>query len=158
MKVTSVQLAFSGLDTAETGQQNIEGFFKTPNGPQVSSSLKRPREEDEDLLPQLSLPEDSDRGATPVPTAASSFTCSKCGKVIAVAPSAEEVVLDDDRARALDRLRMEHDDFHFARDLAKESTGRPPIRSSDSGGSSGIKRKKKPGKEPEGIAKFFAKK
>ncbi|KAF7972529.1 hypothetical protein HWV62_17826 [Athelia sp. TMB] len=159
MKVTSVQLAFSGLDTTETGQQNIEGFFKTPNGPQGNSSLKRPREEDDDFLPQLSLPEDSDPSVTPGSTAAPSFTCSKCGKVIAVVPSGEGIVWDDDdRAQALDRLRIEHDDFHFARDLAKESTGRPPIRSSDSDGSSIKKKKKKPRKEPEGIAKFFAKK
>lgn len=154
MKVTSVQLAFSGLDTAETGTQNIEGYFKTPTGAQSGSSRKRPREadEDDDVLPQITLLDDIGAASAP------SYTCSRCGKLIAASPSAGDFASDDERAQALERLRLEHDDMHFARDLAKESTGRPPIRSSDSSGKSGVKKKKKSGKEAPGIATFFTKK
>lgn len=152
MKVTSVQLAFSGLETAETGTQNIEGYFKTPTRAQSGSSLKRLREDDDDILPQIVLSEDTGAAS---PT---SHTCSRCGKIIAASPSAGDFASDDERAQALERLRLEHDDMHFARDLAKESTGRPPIRSSNSGGQSGVKKKKTAGKEAPGIAKFFTKK
>jgi hypothetical protein len=48
MKVTSVQLAFTGLETGESGQRSIEGFFATtpdrgqPQGPNSTarSALK----------------------------------------------------------------------------------------------------------------------
>lgn len=148
MKVTSVQLAFTGLETAESGQRSIEGFFKTPETrrPQPSTSgaasLKRSRETDDDTLPRTELL------AEEMEASEQSFTCQRCGKHIELA---KEFVNDDveeaDRARALASLKVEHDDFHFAQDLAR-STGdiRPPTN------------KKKKKKEPEGIAKFFTKK
>jgi len=56
----------------------------------------------------------------------------------------------DGRVDALTTLRMEHDDFHFAQDLAKTSD-------ESQKGQQGLAKKKKR-KEPEGIAKFFNKK
>lgn len=157
MKVTSVQLAFTGLDTAEIGQQSIEGFFKTPNQAQSGTSLKRLREDEDDTLPQMTLPEDvGDDNKATTPTAPS-FTCTRCGKSIAlVAPVGGGAVPEENRAQALEKLRVEHNDFHFAQDLVKESNAQTPIRS---GQPSGTKKKKKREKEQgQGIAKFFAKK
>lgn len=66
---------------------------------------------------------------------------------------------------------MEHNDYHYASDLARESnvpllsatTGRPASGSSRQGNkafspSRPMRGKKRKGPEPEGIAKFFIKK
>jgi DNA polymerase eta len=146
MKVTSVQLAFTGLETAESGQQSIKDFFKTPDRGQLQSpnngesSLKRVREE-EDMLPQMTALEE----VTSTDAPSLSFTCPRCGKRLRIADPSAGNDVEDDRVEALTTLRMEHDDFHFAQDLAKTSDG--PRQ--------GVKKKRK---EPEGIAKFFSKK
>lgn len=150
INVTSVQLAFTGLEMAEMGQQSIQGFFKTRDV-HPPPSLKRPREEDEpsgsvedtDLLP----PRLSDVEAV-------SFRCPRCHKVISLQ---EDQFTGDpaEVARRLATLRLEHDDFHFAQDLAR-SNEEADISAPRSSSSRGISRRRKV--EPKGIAKFFTKK
>ena len=157
MKVTSIQLAFTGLESAELGQQSIEGFFKTPDREQLynpnngESSLKRAREEEEDALPQTTASE-SDISALTSGGASKSFKCPRCGKRLHPADQfAGSDVEEDDRVKALKMLRMEHDDYHFAQDLARTAGGSQDGRQS-------VTRRKKKRKEPESIAKFFTKK
>lgn len=146
VNVTSVQLAFTGLEPAESGQQSIEGFFKTPRqqilypedgGP----SLKRVR--DEDTLPGIIALEGS---ALTSPDDSTSFTCPRCGKRLYLADHSGP---EEDKALAI--LRVEHEDFHFAQDLATTSDEKDRQYLTK-------KKKKKKQKEPEGIAKFFSKK
>jgi DNA polymerase eta len=160
MKVTSVQLAFTGLEAAESGQQSIESFFKTPDRRQLHSpnssggpSLKRVRREEEnDVLPQMIALEPEDGASTSIDASLTSFTCPRCGKRLHLGDqSAGNDVNEDGRVDALTALRMEHDDFHFAQDLAKTSDEFQKDQQ-------GLAKKKKKRKEPEGIAKFFNKK
>jgi len=160
MKVTSVQLAFTGLETAESGQRSIEGFFATtPDRGQLQgsssaarSALKRPRAEDthDDALPQMELLECE--ASTISSDSSTSFDCSRCGKRVTLAEQfVGETVEKAVRVQALNTLRMEHDDFHFAQDLAKTSN-------TPQSGRQWETKKKKKKSEPEGIAKFFSKK
>ncbi|KAG6909960.1 hypothetical protein DXG01_014229 [Tephrocybe rancida] len=126
MKVTSVSLAFSGIEGAEAGQRSIEGFFKT------DQPTKRQREEDDDDdIRRISLDDDipdedcdlpdkvQAAGQLPHPPPFS-FDCARCGKKLSI-PTLETSPLDGEEQ--LVALRLEHDDFHFAQDLAKESFG-----------------------------------
>jgi len=81
-----------------------------------------------------------------------SFTCPRCFKRIAL-PESRVLFEGDGReahaAATMATLKQEHDDFHFAQDLARtsENIGRDERPSSSSN--------KKRRKEPQGIAKFF---
>lgn len=145
INVTSVQLAFTGLEKAETGQKTIEGFFKTRDLRQ--SSLKRPREEDDPPVSvrstKLVPPKSSDAEAI-------SFQCPRCHKVISESLTHDQVTGEPNEERRLATLRLEHDDFHFAQDLANSSDAPVPV-SRSSLSSRGSRRKA----EPKGIAKFF---
>lgn len=163
MKVTSVQLAFTGLETAESGQSTIEGFFTTtPDRGKLESSssaarsaLKRRRDAGEDInddaLPRMDLLESE--ASTTISDSSTSFDCSRCGKRVVLA---EQYVGADVegiyRAQALSTLRMEHDDFHFAQDLAETPNAVQTGRQGET-----QKKRKKKRDEPEGIAKFFSK-
>ncbi|KAH7927955.1 DNA/RNA polymerase [Leucogyrophana mollusca] len=151
VKVTSVQLAFTGLEAAELGQQSIEGFFKSRD-----MSRKRPRDEDPPLVGTSEVNK-SRRHSTPTPLSSTSmiaddtsFVCRKCGERIELRDTQIE---GGDRAEALAALRLEHNDFHFAQDLA--SASEPPV-SITSPAPRAAKRKKN-AVEPKGIAKFFRK-
>jgi DNA polymerase eta len=154
MKITSVQLAFTGLETAGSGQQSIEGFFKTPVRRQQQSpnngesSLKRVREEEENSLPEMIPLEGEGIAVTSTDVPSTSFTCPRCRKHFQIADQFVGNDVEDDRVKALTTLRVEHDDFHFAQDLAKTSSESQKVRQN-------VTKKKKKG--PEGIAKFFSK-
>lgn len=145
VNITSVQLAFTGLEKAEMGQKSIEGFFTTRDI-QPPTSLKRSREEDEPLVSpentELVLPRSSDVEAV-------SFKCTRCCKTIAL-QEGQTTGSPNEVAQRLVTLRSEHSDFHFAQDLANSNDGLVPVPRSSSS-----KRKKV---EPKGIAKFFVKK
>ncbi|KAG2361316.1 hypothetical protein BDR07DRAFT_1287601 [Suillus spraguei] len=145
VNITSVQLAFTGLEKAEMGQKSIEGFFTTQDI-QPPTSLKRSREEDEPLVSpentELVLPRSSDVEAV-------SFKCTRCCKTIAL-QEGQTTGSPNEVAQRLVTLRSEHSDFHFAQDLANSNDGLVPVPRSSSS-----KRKKV---EPKGIAKFFVKK
>lgn len=129
-KVSSLQLSFTGIATQETGQQNIEGFF---------GSRKRKRTEEEDV--EKALDDAHDVGF-------SEFTCERCSKNIKIPWGGKE---EEMQAQA---IRVEHEDFHFAMDLAKSAdmataapSKRPDSRSKTTAASS------KP--QGKGIEKFF---
>jgi DNA polymerase eta len=168
--VTSIALGFTGVEPGEIGQQSIEGFFRPGTGTKPPSSGsdghtfdltgvhrgKRGCEAEDEVGSSLDLREISqiDRDNT------TGFLCPRCHQRF-------EIELGDDgegeserRAEALDRLRMEHGDFHFAQELSKMPDGDD----SNVRGTFGLrtmekgrKRKRDAGKEQsvEGIAKFF---
>ena len=146
INVTSVQLAFTGIEAAETGQQMIHGFFKTRDAP--LSLSKRPRSNSDRSL-------DKEAGAQNAhgeqEQSQISFVCERCQKRIALDDGAEWI--DEQRESALAVLRQEHDDFHFAQDLATNDSR--PIKPRSSSKPVSVRSQ---GKEPKGIAKFFSKK
>lgn len=142
LNVTAVQLGFTGIETTEAGQQSIEGFFKPREA--TESHLKRARRDSNTVQLEVDPPQLPE---TPGSTSLASFICERCNKRI----STDESNVDQaevDRTTALAKLRMEHDDFHFAQDLANGSDG--PSQPSTP--------KRKKTAEPKGIAKFFIKK
>ncbi|KAL4250808.1 hypothetical protein ABKN59_006011, partial [Abortiporus biennis] len=175
MKITSVQLSFSGIESMETGQRSIEGFFKPHSSdgrdtPHEPINLKRKRE----AVDENSIPDSNEAGPSSPPAVSSgdpssAFICERCGKRIAV-PKAIEGVSDDIKSEALATLRLEHEDFHFAQDLSKEDSKsdgpkrvirlQPQSGPSNGSKSSGKKKKAKPREDDKakGIARFFANK
>ena len=148
MKITNIQLAFTGLEDADPHQRSIEGFLQT-RAPE-DQAPKRLRAEDEG-----DLDFQSEAGPSKLPpsqpsnsndtSVIGSFTCPRCSKHITLPESS----LDNDAgAAAMERIRQEHDDFHFAQDLAR-STGK------SEGSRIPIVVPKKRRKESEGIAKYF---
>jgi DNA polymerase eta len=111
MKVTCIHLGFTGLESSEIGQRTIEGFLKT------GETSKRPREKDDDatddkLVSYVNLIGDNNPMIDPT----LSFTCTRCGDSIQLTVPLSGVGAEE----ALTALRQEHDDFHFAQELAKE--------------------------------------
>ncbi|KAK7044220.1 N-acetyltransferase eso1 [Paramarasmius palmivorus] len=156
MKVTNVQLAFTGIEVAEEGQQSIDGFF---SGGQV---FKRSREDDDPEATSLhgtvkerkttyghsaEETEDFDTGVF-------SFTCPTCRKKFSLSAMQIASGTADDHARELEAIKVEHQDYHFAQAVAREIEPEPqPAQSGDT------KKVKKKRKEPaKGIEKFFARK
>lgn len=154
MKVTSVQLAFTGIETPEAGQGSIEGFLRG------GQTTKRQRDDDAPAAPlgltDASLNDDtSNQLDTSVQDhedqSTTSFTCTRCGKTISL-PQAL-IGVRELHNEALASLRSEHNDFHFAQDLAKEPNEAALILSGPTMRSSPKKKKRR--KEPQGIEKFF---
>ncbi|KAF8150755.1 hypothetical protein B0H34DRAFT_151100 [Crassisporium funariophilum] len=159
LKVTSVQLAFTGIDVAETGQRSIEGFLKP-----VSTSKRARESEDESDQHARQPPDgmgslttghnellDNEEAGHAFPP---SYTCPRCGKRFQGSGSTDRPV--EDQESALAREKLEHVDFHFAQDLANEGKPRKLISASEKTTSKASKRRKGP-TEPKGIEKFFRK-
>ncbi|EMD33547.1 hypothetical protein CERSUDRAFT_57122 [Gelatoporia subvermispora B] len=154
IKITNVQLSFTGIELSEAGQRNIEGFLKARppvSGGSLSSAppsgLKRKRGARE-RSESLEVPQ----GSSSTRRSKSTFVCDRCGKRVTLA-DADASAGNAIRQEALARLRVEHDDFHFAQDLARESDGASPqrkIRPSDAPPANKKRAK-------EGIASFFTK-
>ncbi|KAK0450063.1 hypothetical protein EV421DRAFT_1899578 [Armillaria borealis] len=141
MKVTNVQLAFTGIETAETGQQSIDGFLK--GGP----SSKRGRDDDSPKhVTELTADQLSAAAGQTV-----AFTCSRCNKDIPFPNTAS--VLEEDQADLLATVRMEHSDWHFAQDLAKDPGNQLRVSLKEP-----AKKKKRRKESPKGIEKFFTRK
>lgn len=158
MKVTNVSLSFTGIDSMESGQRNIEGFFKprSSDDPPIETPTKRKR---------ASSPAGSaltEVATTVIPSYHDSFLCERCGNSIALADELRNLDADC-KQDALVALRLEHDDFHFAQDLSKETPPDAPrkiIRPQSSSSKSNTKpprKKLKPKSQDEGIARFFNK-
>ncbi|KAI0090250.1 hypothetical protein BDY19DRAFT_1055961 [Irpex rosettiformis] len=175
MKITNLSLSFSGIESAETGQRMIEGFFagagkEISKGSDSGSGSPRKPEgkrkrsdevDDEDVEPSRRyaghIEEDKvARGNRETLQTATNhledqfaYTCSRCGCRLSLPTSFVQnlgpvgggnvhgngdtylvttVVVEegfgDEEAdairEALERLRREHDDFHFAQDLQEE--------------------------------------
>ncbi|TFY58395.1 hypothetical protein EVJ58_g6445 [Rhodofomes roseus] len=149
LKITNVALGFTGVGVMEVGQRSIDAFLK----PTLTS--KEARDARRDLVRRKS---GSDGEA--VPDRATYFVCNECGKRISlpgdlVGDGLEEVIVKE----ALEALRVEHTDFHYAQELSKElgdSVGSPRKFRPSSGEQTQQETKKRKPKQSGGIAKFFA--
>lgn len=151
LNVTSVQLAFTGINIAEAGQRSIEGFLKP-------TSTKRQREEAN--APLHNEAAGSFQGDNPellgdqqLHSLPSSYICPRCGKVYPLTNQS----LNDPEAE-LAKVKMEHSDYHFAQDLAAEGPSHSAM-STFKPATSNPKPSKKPkgSIKSRGIEKFFRK-
>lgn len=147
LKVTNVQLAFTGIDATEIGQSSIENFLKP------ASSKKRSRESPEGNEHNIQDGTDSKTKLID-DSLESSYTCPRCGWATTFPNMAG--LGDDDQQAIVLKTRVEHEDLHFAQDLAQESEGRTIIAVSPRAKPKPAKRRK-PQPEPKGIEKFFRK-
>lgn len=151
MKITNIFLGFSGVETMAVGQRSIEGFFSGNDRPQKRKAAD---------ASEVVRAEGSKRRQSPVGSSVAdgpvrlgmtsetclSFWCTRCVKEV------RRPISDvDDQEVALSALKMEHEDFHFAQDLARENDGTANPVSNEKG----KRRKKKELTEAKGIAKFF---
>jgi DNA polymerase eta len=137
MKITNVQLAFTGVETADPGQQSIEGFLN-PDKLDPAQKRRRTASDSSELIPN------GGNASEDV-----FFECPRCKKRIHPSRS-DSGEADQAAVSRLTTLKMEHEDFHFALDLARD----PAERDETTKGSRLSKKAKKA--EPRGIAKFFA--
>jgi DNA polymerase eta len=145
MKITNIQLAFTGLEAADLGQQSIEGFLKAEPKEQKHSGI------DYDgatsiLNPHVEDPSDKHS------LTATSFICPRCTKCISLPETSNHS--DDARATEMATLKLEHDDFHFAQDLAR-TPGQGLKRLRPDGPSPKRKKQGREDEEAQGIARFF---
>ncbi|THV02836.1 DNA/RNA polymerase, partial [Dendrothele bispora CBS 962.96] len=116
IKITNVSLAFTGIEIAEEGQQNIDEFFK------AGRVSKRPRETDSVTESEGRIVDGESSSLTGyegrnTPTF---FSCAECDKTFSLpkkflSPSVSHAEI----AQALDTMRNEHNDFHFAQSVAR---------------------------------------
>jgi DNA polymerase eta len=152
LKVTSVQLAFTGIEFAESGQQTIEEFLRP------SSSKKRPPDGEH------VNPREPKTGAVNAETGAddlnATYICPRCGKSFylpadaSISEEGPDGIIDPEY---IAKVKLEHEDFHFAQDLANEGRSRSVISVSSklSPSSSSSAKRRKPRSDSRGIEKFF---
>ncbi|PPQ98750.1 eta DNA polymerase [Panaeolus cyanescens] len=164
LKISSIQLAFTGIDFAEQGQQKIEGFLKPASSKRTRAASDAENSHqallDDQIRPSesASLNRQLDKcssNANQTNNSTASYTCKRCGKTLHLPTS-----IDDDEVQAgLAKLQMEHEDFHFAQDLSREGA---TIKVTSALSKPAPKPVTKPAKkrkvtEPSGIEKFFRK-
>jgi DNA polymerase eta len=127
MKIINISIAFTGLDVMESGQQGIEGFFKSGSEmTPTSSSRKRTREAFEATnLHEVAAKQQVETGEQECPTQSEeidssstrtlTWECPRCRSCVPIMVRPNEV--ENER---IDTIRLEHEDWHFAKDLARE--------------------------------------
>lgn len=159
IKITHVGLSFTGIASTESGQRNIEGFFKAPDsmkieerGTKRKSSATTEECAESTAITASRIVKDLDPGASS-PTY---FDCGRCGKRMSLPDDiCDAEVGDDIKKQALAVLHTEHEDFHLALDLSRmpeEGTKTVKFRPDPP------KKKKVRRSEPGGIARFLVKK
>lgn len=161
LKISSIQLAFTGIDHAEQGQQKIEGFLKpsstkrTRAASDAENSHQAMLDDHLDTLGASSLKrqQDNETSNKNQPTgSAPCYTCNRCSKTLHL----PNLALAEDEVQAhLAKLQMEHEDFHFAQDLSRE--GAATFKVASTAQKPAAKQTKKRKVEPTGIEKFFRK-
>ncbi|KAJ2916605.1 hypothetical protein MD484_g3820, partial [Candolleomyces efflorescens] len=173
LKLSTISLSFTGIDVAETGQQTIEGFLRSKpiSKRNRQDSCERPGDsraeeatatEQSTVAPGAGSNEvDDENPSRSSSRTHPSYTCSRCQKTLRATVSPIHDEDDDEREAILATLKLEHEDWHFAQDLAREEI------SGTNGGNTnrlvagqqpqGSKPKKRR-KEAVGIEKFFARK
>ncbi|KAF8340287.1 uncharacterized protein EI90DRAFT_3035084 [Cantharellus anzutake] len=131
-KIHNIGVSFGGLMAAETGQRSIKGFLAAPrprrDGSPLVAFLKLEPTEGQDRLKRRPRDQSSPELQEAADSSDSnSFVCSRCSRRISL-PSDSREGLDDRDAMA--SLKMEHEDFHFAQDLAREDHDLSPSRTS----------------------------
>ena len=146
INMTHIGLSFTGIDITEAGQQSIEAFLR---------SDKCPRETDGfgvDSTGQRHGARVTESSSQEFPS--KSYTCAKCGKTMTVFLDSD-VMGDSD---PLEMLRTEHEDFHFAQELAKDFAQESRPRDSSPKKGTTQKSAKRRRVESKGIEKFLLRK
>ena len=120
-KIHNISLSFHGLASASAGQKLIEGFFVPGAGgatrPDEPSPKKRPR------VVSDSEGKIEDEANDTAHEMRQSYVCDKCSKRIRLpSHSQNQWETEADVKRALELLKMEHADYHFALDLAHQGS------------------------------------
>lgn len=118
IKITSISLGFTGIDTLDESQQSIDGFFANPPG------IKRPREDINDISQQehkadTHRPKSTKRHRDSTASTGVSFTCSECHKTFSLPIKLQSNTDMNERTLALEAMKNEHSDFHFAESVAR---------------------------------------
>ena len=145
LKITSIHLAFTGIEFAEPGQRTIEGFL-------VPSSSKKRLQDEGPADPR----EPAEKGVSETKAI---YFCPRCGKSF-YSQAQADLSTEEDRITDPDyiaKAKLEHEDFHFAQDLANEGKLHSAISSGISPSGSTSAKKRKPPSKPNGIEKFFRK-
>jgi DNA polymerase eta len=158
-KITHVSLSFSGVEAGEVNQQGIESFLsKIPNSP--SKRKREANSDDEDVIKTIPT---SSHGTLDPKLDIDYLICDRCKGRVALPEEFTNTALEldaDIKKDALESLRIEHQDFHFAQDLSKMPSDdeRPEVSNSKSTIHPKKKRKHKGGGvEGKGIERFFVK-
>ena len=150
LNVTNVHLAFTGIEFAETGQQTIERFLKPPSPPQKrlhGGEIPNTRNlEDEEGAGSGVTDEDPVEDKT-------AYKCPRCGKKFNLPDGVETPSLEEQNGDILNKVKLEHEDYHFAQDLANESEVQ--VGKATTSNNSNHKKRKKPQSKPGRIEKFF---
>lgn len=150
MNLTHVALSFTGIDVTEAGQQSIETFLKS------GKNDKRPRETDGLGIASIEQGYGT-RVTESFPSQdfpSTSFTCAKCGKKLTIFLDSDVM----DNSDPLEMLRTEHEDFHFAQELAKDLAQESKSRDSSPKKVIAPKSAKRRRVESKGIEKFLLRK
>lgn len=151
MRITNVALSFSNVEVTSPGQRSIEGFFNKRKASDHHSDDQQKRP----LAKQLKLGKSDDiahSSTQPISIALCvEFHCGRCNKRIRrdIEPCSEPDV-------GLTSLRREHDDFHFAEDLAREDNDLliSPKRQAETGEQTGGSERQRK-REFHGIERYF---
>lgn len=152
---TNLSLQFQSLERQESGQRGIEGFFAGGRSP-TKAGKRKAEPPDLLLVDDGDLPQPSKKSKPPTPvlveesksiTSKVKFTCPKCSKLImtVITHDADAEDVKSVKADALKRLKDEHADFHFARDLMQDQ--RIIVGGSSTAQSSNKSKKSKPAPE-----------
>ena len=128
MKIINISLGFTGLDAMESGQQGIEHFFKSRD--EMASpwpGRKRTRETFEATIShEAAAPKQVETGQQQdstrsdeiddLSTRTLTWECPRCGSCLPIIVRPNEVV-----SERVGIIRSEHEDWHFAKDLAREN-------------------------------------
>lgn len=165
-KIHNISLSFHGLASAGAGQKLIEGFFAPsmdgPARPDESSPKKRPRAtaDGEDEI-------EDEEGVDAAYDMRQSFVCGKCSKRISLpSHSRNQWEGETDVDGASELLKMEHADYHFARELAQQDSesddddvqtapSKPPPKKKRTTGLKQSQASTSWQEEPQGIARYF---
>lgn len=149
LKVTTVHLAFTGIEFAETGQQTIEGFLKP------SSSSKK-RFYGGEILDTRASEEEEEIGSgvtdDGIMVDKAAYKCPRCGKTFHLPDGVRLSTLEGDILNHMNKIILEHEDYHYAQDLANESGVQNEGTPSNN---PNYKKRKKHQSKPGGIERFF---
>lgn len=117
---SNMQLTFSGLESGEDGQKGIETFFSAASAPSATAAPAKKRVNVNEGEDRAGKRRKEDEEEVSLPT----ITCSRCAKVstlssdvvTALRPAFDPVAVE----AALERMKNEHEDYHFGRDLLEQ--------------------------------------
>jgi hypothetical protein len=167
LNISHLGLTFQGVESIAVGQRHISGFFQvSPPTPERPNSAQKRKRSESAVSDIAALPEDESGAST---SNVGAWKCPKCKTRIIVdfdpaSSSVDGDLVHDDAAERLAKLRMIHEDGHFAESLARSLNGTsqlpspstPTIKSPLGRQATGSKeRKPVKKKKKEGLLLFF---